>query len=112
MDRKLRKMKKAELLELLLEDEREIERLKAENVKLRKMLKIQRLKISEAGSIAEAALSLSGIFEAAQRAADMYLKFTKYGLEDITAGEEEGKTVGKAGSGKESERNTGSGTKG
>ncbi len=88
MDKKLSKMKKIELLELLLEDEKEIERLREENAKLKKALKTHDLKIAEAGNLAEAAMSLSGVFEAAQRAADMYLKFTKHGLEDITTGGE------------------------
>ena len=77
MDRNLRKMKKRELLEVLLEQEKEIERLKDENVRLRKHLKARKIKIENTGSIAEAAMELSGIFEAAQQAADLYLKNVK-----------------------------------
>lgn len=38
MDRKIRKLRKIELLELLLEQEKEIDRLQAENAELQKQL--------------------------------------------------------------------------
>lgn len=82
MERKqLRRMRKFELLELLLEQEREIQSLQAENASLKEQLNIQLIKIEKAGSIAEAALSLSGVFEAAQQAADLYIKLLKNGTE-------------------------------
>lgn len=77
VDKNLRKMKKRELLELLLAQEKEIERLKDENIRLRKHLKAQKIRIENTGSIAEAAMELSGIFEAAQHAADLYLENVK-----------------------------------
>lgn len=77
LNRKLRKMKKIELLEMLLEQEREIEKLQAENEELKEKLENKRLTLEKAGSIAEAALSLSGVFEAAQKAAEMYLESVK-----------------------------------
>lgn len=82
MNRALRKMKKIELLELLLEQEKEIERLRAENETLHERVDIQRIKIENSGSIAEAALQLSGVFEAAQKAADLYLKSVSPDTED------------------------------
>lgn len=88
MDRKLRKMRKIELLELLLEQEKEIERLQIENSKLQEQLEIRRLQIEESGSIAEAALKLSGIFEAAQKAADIYLESVTPASEDTKKVEE------------------------
>lgn len=77
MDRSLKRMKKIELLELLLEQEKEIEMLRTENEYLKEQVDIQRVKIANAGTIAEAALQLSGIFEAAQKAADLYLNSVK-----------------------------------
>ncbi len=82
MDRKIRKLRKIELLELLLEQEKEIDRLQAENAELQKQLDHRCLQIEEAGSIAEAAMALSGIFEAAQKAADIYLQSVKENAED------------------------------
>ena len=72
-EKELRKLNRAELLELLLELSRENEALQAQLKQTEAALSDRRLQIDEAGSIAEAALRLSGIFEAAQEAADQYL---------------------------------------
>ena len=72
-EKELRKLNRAELLELLLELSRENETLQAQLKQAETALADRRLQMEEAGSIAEAALRLSGIFEAAQEAADQYL---------------------------------------
>ena len=72
-EKELRKLNRAELLELLLELSRENEALQAQLKQTEAALSDRRLQMEEAGSIAEAALRLSGIFEAAQKAADQYL---------------------------------------
>ena len=72
-DKDLKKMSRAELLELLLIQTKEVERLQVELADARQALDQRRLHMEKAGSIAEAALSLSGIFEAAQAAASQYL---------------------------------------
>ena len=110
MERKeLRRMRKFELLELLLEQEREIQSLQTENAALKEQLDIQQIKIEQAGSIAEAALSLSGVFEAAQNAADLYLRLLKNHPEALNSVEtdqrtEQGKRTGKSESGKHAKR--------
>ena len=110
MERKeLRRMRKFELLELLLEQEREIQSLQTENAALKERLDIQQIKIEQAGSIAEAALSLSGVFEAAQNAADLYLRLLKNHPEALNPVEtdqrtEQGKRTGKSESGKHAKR--------
>lgn len=68
----LRKLGKTELLELLVEQGRENLALKARLEAAEAELAQRRLAIAESGSIAEAALQLSGIFEAAQKAVDLY----------------------------------------
>lgn len=73
-DRELRKLRRAELLEMLIESEQINERLKEEVEVLRQQVTEREMKIDRAGSLAEAALQLSGIFEAAQDAADRYLE--------------------------------------
>lgn len=73
-DKELRKLNRAQLLELLLEQAKEVERLREELEAARRELESRRILLAEAGSIAEAALKLNGIFEAAQRAADQYLE--------------------------------------
>lgn len=72
-DRELRKLSRRELLELLVEQERELGRLQEELQEAEERTRSREIRISKAGSIAEAALMLSGVFEAAQAAADQYL---------------------------------------
>ena len=79
-DKELRKLKRIEILELLLEQSRENERLRAEIEEMKKKLEDREIAIKESGSIAEAALKLNGIFEAAQKAADQYLENLKFSL--------------------------------
>lgn len=73
-DKELRKLSRIELLQMLLEQSKENERLRQQVAKLREQLKSKEIEITDAGSIAEAALQLNGVFEAAQRAADQYLE--------------------------------------
>lgn len=68
----LRKLSKTELLELLIEQGRENLALKARLEQAEAELAQRRILIEESGSIAEAALKLSGVFEAAQHAIDLY----------------------------------------
>lgn len=72
-EKELRKLNRAELLELLLELSRENETLREQLRQTEAALADRRLRLDQAGSIAEAALQVSGIFEAAQQAADQYL---------------------------------------
>lgn len=60
-------------MDIILELQQTEQKLRRENDSLRRQLESKELKQSEAGSIAEAALSLNGVFEAAQAAADQYL---------------------------------------
>lgn len=89
-DKELRKLKRIEILELLLEQSRENERLRAEIAEVNKKLEDKEIAIKEAGSIAEAALKLNGIFEAAQRAADQYLENLKMQTENTNVSEQTG----------------------
>lgn len=68
----LRSLSRLQLLELLKDAIAENERLKKELAETRSQLEDKRIAIEESGSIAEAALRLSGIFEAAQKACDLY----------------------------------------
>ena len=72
-DRELRRLGRAELVDIIYELQSRNQQCEAEIEKLQKALDDKILKIASAGSIAEAALKLSGIFEAVQAAADQYL---------------------------------------
>lgn len=73
-EKELKKMSRGELLEIMVAQGKEIERLKAELEDVKKALADKQIRIAESGSIAEAALKLNDVFEAAQRAADQYLE--------------------------------------
>lgn len=70
----LRKLRRAELLEMLIAQGREMELLRAQLQEAEEKLESRRLIAEESGSIAQAAMQLNGVFEAAQRAADQYLE--------------------------------------
>lgn len=69
----LRKLSRLQLLELLAQQERELQELRAAVAEKDALLESRRIALEETGSIAEAALKLNEVFEAAQRAADQYL---------------------------------------
>lgn len=73
-DKELRRLKRTELLEIMLEQSQEIEFLQRKLKRAEDRLKERDIAIEGAGSIAEAALKLNHIFEDAQRAADQYLE--------------------------------------
>lgn len=72
-DNELRKLKRTELLELLLTQEKENEDLRQQIRTLQGQLADRKILLGEAGNIADASLRLNGVFEAAQTAADEYL---------------------------------------
>ena len=73
-DRELKHLSRRELLEMLIAQGRENERLQAEITQLEEQLHEREIHLAQSGNIAEAALRLNGIFEAAQRAAEQYLE--------------------------------------
>lgn len=73
-DKELKRLKRAELLEMLIEQMKENAKLKGDLEKTQKALSDRQITISQAGSIADAVMQLSGVFEAAQDAAAQYLE--------------------------------------
>lgn len=76
-DRELRKLRRTDLLELLLAQEKENEELRLQLQQLQSQLEKRELTMATAGSIAAASIELNGVFEAAQAAADQYLASIK-----------------------------------
>ncbi|MCD8330464.1 MAG: hypothetical protein LUC27_07280 [Lachnospiraceae bacterium] len=72
-DKELRKMNRTELIEIIYALQQNERSLRSENEDLRRQLDDKLLRIEQAGSIAEAALSLNHIFEDAEAAAQQYL---------------------------------------
>lgn len=92
----LKKLSRQDLLEMLIAEEKRIEALEKELEEVKAELKDRNIKIENSGSIAEAALKLNGIFEAAQAAADLYLENVKQ--QTKLKGKENEKTTCTAGS--------------
>ena len=82
-DQELRKLSRKDLLELLISQGRERDALQTELEQVKAKLKDRQLHIEQAGSIADAALQLNGIFEAAQAAAQQYLENIRQRSEQI-----------------------------
>ena len=72
-DKELKKLSRMELLELLVAQAKETERLQAQLDEANAKLESRQLDVDEAGSIAEASLKLNGVFSAAEAAATQYL---------------------------------------
>lgn len=73
-EKELHRLSRRELLEMLITRTMENERLKEELQQVRNELSDRQLIQERAGSMAEAALRLNGVFEAADRAALQYLE--------------------------------------
>ena len=73
-DKELRRLSRAELLEMLLAQTEENERLKTELAQAQKALDGRRILIDECGTMAEAALKLNGVFDAVDKAVRQYLE--------------------------------------
>ncbi len=71
--KELRKLKRTDLFEIMLAQSEEIDRLRAELATLKKQLEDKRILLEKSGTLAEASLALTNIFEEAQKAADLYL---------------------------------------
>ena len=76
-DKELKKLKRVELLEMLIEQSKENEELKSKLKEAEEKLESRDIMIKQSGSIAEAALKLNGVFEAAERAVEQYLENVK-----------------------------------
>lgn len=78
MDSKeLSKLKRVDLLEVLLSLSKENEDLRKQLAEAEAKLADREIKLAKAGSMAEAALLLNGVFEAADAAAAQYLENLK-----------------------------------
>ena len=73
-DKELRRLSRSELLELLIAQMEENRKLEKSLEEARTALSDRQIRIEHAGTMAEAALRLNGVFEAADRAACQYLE--------------------------------------
>ena len=81
----LLKLKKRDLLEIMLRQGEEIDSLRARISDLEAQLESREINMLKSGSIAEASLALTKVFEEAQKAADIYLENVKRKAANDTA---------------------------
>lgn len=72
-EKELRKLSRSDLLELLIHQSKQVQLLQDKLTQAEAALQNRELIINQAGSIADAALQLNGVFEAAQAACQQYI---------------------------------------
>ena len=73
-DKEFKRLSRAELIDIIYQLQLREEELLAENEKLKEELTNKRIKLEQAGNIAEAALEINKVMQAAQAAAEQYLE--------------------------------------
>lgn len=76
-DKELKRLSREELLQIMLEQSKEIQRLQDQLNETEAKLQDKILKINQAGSLMEASMQLNGVFEAAERACQQYTENIK-----------------------------------
>lgn len=76
-DKEFKRLSRSQLLDIIYQLQLKQEELQAENEKLAKALEDKRLRISSVGNIAEAALEINNVMQAAQNAATQYINEIK-----------------------------------
>lgn len=74
VNKELRKLRRRELVDIIYQMKKNEQLLHDEIASLQESLQEKRIRISEVGSIAEAAVSITNVFSSAQTAADLYLQ--------------------------------------
>ena len=72
-DKEFKRLSRAQLIEIIYQFQIKEEELTRENQLLKEALEDKRLRITQAGNIAEAALAVNNVMQAAQNAAQQYL---------------------------------------
>ena len=84
-DKELRKLRRDDLLQILINQQRQIDELNAELQRREEALANRDLAVQESGTLAEAAMKLNDVFGAAQKAADEYLAQMRKRADDLVA---------------------------
>ena len=74
MERELKKLNRRELVDVIYQMKKNEQQMQEETAALKEALEEKRIRISVAGSIAEAAVDVTKIFSTAQETADLYLQ--------------------------------------
>lgn len=82
-EKELKKLTRYQLLELLIVQTERADKLQQQVERLQNRIDDKEIQMTVMGSIAEASLELSGVFTAAQKAADLYLEAAQKKAEQI-----------------------------
>ncbi len=70
----IKKLSRKELIDIIYQMKQNEQQMQEQIASLQKELQDKRIRISMAGSIAEASMSITNVFSTAQRTADLYLR--------------------------------------
>lgn len=84
-DKEFKRLSRAQLIDVIYQFQLQIDKLTEQNEKLERELADKRLRLSNAGNIASAALEINDCFRSAQNAADQYLSEIKAIREETEA---------------------------
>lgn len=87
-DQELRRLSRADLIDIIYTLQQQKEQAEQQLAQAQAQLQDRQLRLASAGSIAEAALSLNGVFDAAQ-AADQYLQAVRTSAAETQAQKEQ-----------------------
>ena len=82
-DKEFKRLNRSQLIEIIYQLQLQEEVLKEENTRLRSALAEKRLRIDQAGSIAQAAVEINGVMLSAQTAAEQYLNEIELMREEV-----------------------------
>lgn len=72
-DKEFKRLSRAQLIDIIYQFQLQVDKLTEENMEMERELKDKRLRLSNAGNIADAALQINDCFKCAQNAAEQYL---------------------------------------
>ena len=84
-DKEFKRLGRAQLIDIIYQFQLQVDKLTEENRDLERELADKRIRLSNAGNIAEAALEINNCFRSAQNAADQYLNEIKAIREETEA---------------------------
>ena len=84
-DKELRRLRRDDLLQILINQQKQIDALNEELQRSKEALDNRDLAVQESGTLAEAALKMNGVFDAAQSAADEYLAQMRKRADELAA---------------------------
>ena len=84
-DKEFKRLSRAQLIDIIYQLQLQVDNLTEQNQSLENALKDKRLRISNAGNLAEAVLEINNCFQSAQNAAEQYLNEIKAMREETEA---------------------------